>query len=230
MNKLSISSFDISNILWGRMQDLYGHDLPIVKDLLIQELQKLEKDRPRMNYKTGSISLASSIVLFTLARHFRPTTIVEIGTFLGKSATSLALGSTWGEDLPTTLYTCDKDNDCFLREKIGGCTIKPHPRMTSTEMLQKIAADNVKADLFFIDGRLQADDLPLLLKMSHEQTLFLLDDFEGIEKGVANAITLQPHVNCLLLPPTNDGRIPESADRHVIGIMLPGSLIQITRQ
>jgi hypothetical protein len=45
-------------------------------------------------------------------------------------------------------------------------------------------------DLFYIDGRLAADDLQLIKKLMHDRTVFVADDFVGIEKGVANAMNL----------------------------------------
>ena len=51
--------------------------------------------------------------------------------------------------------------------------------------------ETISPDLVLIDGRLQNEDLVLFEKLINTQTIILLDDFEGVEKGLINYIQLK---------------------------------------
>lgn len=86
------------------------------------------------------------------------------------------------------IYTCDKDNDCLPARK----GVKPHPFKTSTAMLAKLERQGVKSDLFFFDGRIQPQDVAMILRMSKPGTVYAFDDFRPNDKGEANVRMLWP--------------------------------------
>jgi len=52
----------------------------------------------------------------------------------------------------------------------------------------------------YLDGRLSQPDFEPLGKIVTDQTVFVLDDFEGVEKGVANAMVLENARRVLIYP------------------------------
>ena len=60
---------------------------------------------------------------------------------------------------------------------------------------------NGKIDLLHLDGRLQPDDKPHLERLFTPNTIITLDDFEGIEKGVWNAMQIDLTHRILVYPP-----------------------------
>jgi hypothetical protein len=151
---------------------------------MIQEttdlLKASETRRPRASYNTGSISHLASLALRLLTERLKPEVIAEVGTFIGTSTTSMRGGH---------IYTVDKDNDCL--ESTEGITC--HPGKTSTEMFASLVEKGVKVDMFFIDGRLQWADMPLILRLCKPSTVFAFDDYYGQEKGVVNVEVLKPY-------------------------------------
>lgn len=130
---------------------------------------------------TGTISEAACLYLRCLVERIRPRVVVEIGTFIGTSA--LVLASTGA-----TVYTCDKDNAAFP----GTDQIICYPKTGSTAMLTDLVAKRVQADLFFVDGRIQPEDLALIAQLSGTRTVYAFDDYEGREKGVINVEAMRP--------------------------------------
>jgi hypothetical protein len=55
-------------------------------------------------------------------------------------------------------------------------------------------------DLMYLDGRLQDGDFEYFPKIIHDQTIFVFDDFEGIEKGTVNAMRLESGTRVLIYP------------------------------
>ena len=53
---------------------------------------------------------------------------------------------------------------------------------SSTDMFSAILENKLTPDIYVLDGRLQENDFPLLIKLHAENAIFLLDDFEGMEK------------------------------------------------
>ena len=177
-----------------------------VRDDTLDELMKLSDHCDTLVdkavFRTGSISLASMVYLHTLVERFQPTTIIEIGTFIGKSTyTMLDVASVHH------LYTCDMHNDCLPTTPRLTC----FPGLTSTQMLAQLVEKGVKADFFFFDGRLSAVDLSLILRLSTWNTVYACDDYhENVPpsqfqygKGVANIGLLAPYLkeHTLIDPP-----------------------------
>ena len=216
---VEVSSFDISEIFWRRLVARYADEFSL--EHLKVCLAKRELLRKQMDFNTGSITMPNAVALWHLCRHLKPTSIFEVGTFIGKSTTSMLLGHPSAK-----VVSCDISNDAagtFPEEQV-----KLYPHTSSTDALRDQSA---MFDLFYIDGRLQGADVAHMERLSHTHTLVALDDFEGIEKGVANATRLRqedPWDKHLLLPPIQG--IFDVPGRFNIALIVPTWLVSITRQ
>lgn len=97
------------------------------------------------------------------------------------------------------------------------------PNTTSTDMFKSLLADknlDRKIDLFYIDGRVSEADKALMAQLSNDRTIIVLDDFEGVEKGVANALLLGA-ANHLLIYPRRGAKT---------AVLLPASMLKLTAQ
>ena len=150
----------------------------------LEELQDAyawaESRRHLAKFNTGSIGLETGLLLRAICAWRQPRVVVEIGTFIGKSTAALQARE--------VLYTCDKDNDCVPETDV----IKPHPYWTSTQLLRKLVDLGVVADVFFFDGRLRDEDIPLVLALSNASTVYAFDDYHAGGKGQANVDKLGP--------------------------------------
>jgi hypothetical protein len=67
-------------------------------------------------------------------------------------------------------------------------------------MFKEMAEIVLGVDFMYLDGRLQREDLELFHKIVHDQTIFVFDDFVGIEKGVVNAMMVESPGRVLIYP------------------------------
>ena len=58
-------------------------------------------------------------------------------------------------------------------------------------MLGEILQTGKKIDFCFIDGRISNEDCALFEKVFTEDAVIVIDDFEGVEKGVINVMMLR---------------------------------------
>lgn len=84
----------------------------------------------------------------------------------------------------------------------------------------QLVADNIKADLFFFDGRIAMPDLPLILRLSHPRTVYLFDDFKGGEKGVVNVQRLSA-----VLPNTWASVQPDRERETTLAAIIPMEML-----
>lgn len=174
------------------------------KDSFLAKLHSLEALRDRADYDTGSISTASAWSLFATTRNFQPELILEVGTFIGKSTIAMGLGADTGKR-PCTIHTCDFSNDIKL-PALCKSTIVQYAKKSSTAMIAEMHAQNLAGmvDFIHVDGRFSDQDLQPLAAMCTPLAVFAFDDFEGIEKGVANYSKLFESglfPNRILIPP-----------------------------
>jgi len=168
--------------------------------------ERAEPRRARARYNTGSVGLETAILLRGLVHHYKPTTVIEVGTFIGTSTEALAASG-------ATVYTCDSDNDCLPASD----RIVVHPQTPSTAMFERLAAAGVVADLVFLDGRLRPGDLPLLERVTHQRTVYAFDDYTGTEKGAVNVRMLVSQLpSHLLIEPE-----PSFAGRSTLAALVP---------
>ena len=234
MKKLWLSESMISRSFW---QELEGSskvteakmDSQIVADLTSPLVERFPS-------VAGSISLESSFYLWLITRYFSPKNICEIGTYIGRS--TLIMSTACGDSLEA-IYTCDGTYDCmdfsvvsdskFSKLKILNCEkISYFGKTMSTEMLRKLQEKNIKIDFCFIDGRISNEDCVLLGQVLTDDAVFVVDDFEGVEKGVVNVMMLRNKFagHVLLEPPV----LKDRRERLNFSLMLPAKILSISRQ
>jgi predicted O-methyltransferase YrrM len=194
MNPVQIGRQRFSNIFWGIVDekvDEYPYEIleKIVKDQ--QELRELA------DYNTGSLPYDDAVELYKLVRFFQPLVIAEVGTFIGVSTKAIRQAALDGE-FSYVIHTCDFSNNLTIDASDN--RIFQYPKKSSTDMFKEMAEIVLGVDFMYLDGRLQQSDLELFHKIVHDQTVFVFDDFEGIEKGVVNAMMVESPGRVLIYP------------------------------
>ena len=210
MNPIQIGRKRLSDIVWGIIDEKVD-DFPYERiEKIIEEQQPL---REQADYKTGSVPYDDAVELYKVVRFFQPKVIAEVGTFIGVSTMvmDLATGTT------AQIRTCDVSNRIDLAH-FGN--IEQYFHTPSHEMFKDMAEEELKVDLVYLDGRLGKDDIEPLSKIIHDKTVFVMDDFEGIEKGVINAMMIEAPNRVLIYP--REGR--------KTAISIPFTLLQIVPQ
>ena len=164
------------------------------------------------NYNTGSLPHDDAYDLYTIVNYFKPRVVAEVGTFIGVS-TSVIYDASRGK---VEIHTCDHSNDI----KLGIPNVVQYPLTPSSVMFEKMRLKGITPDLVYLDGRLTKDDLREVSTEKYSDTVFVLDDFEGTEKGVANALLLE-RSNTTLIYPRNGNKT---------AILIPYSRIEFVRQ
>jgi hypothetical protein len=222
MNKLRVNRNKFSGILWDNIFEYSKPCADNVKNSLGTRAHEKEYLRNDAKYNTGSVSLDAMFALYSIAHFFKPTVVAEVGTFIGNSTYALALGM---NNPAGELYTCDHSNDIQLESMPVPVTQYRHAQ--SSAMFKALIAADKKVDLMFFDGRLSADDMPLIGKLSTYDTVYVFDDFEGIEKGVSNVgmFMANSHTRIgyyLVYPPKNMN--------CTIAMLVPRKLVEWTDQ
>ena len=203
MNVIPLGGKSLSPVVWDLILQSTTGVSEFYRSDFFREIESLENLREYADYKTGSITTATCWSLLSAAYYFQPRIIFEVGTFIGKSTLSLLRGMRLGGPSHSKIYTCDLSNDIALPFGNAGEVVQ-FRKQTSTQMLAALCANDIQCDFLALDGRLQKDDFKYLEKVLHPNSIILLDDFEGVEKGVVNATmlmsSLQPSHN-LLYPP-----------------------------
>jgi hypothetical protein len=200
------------------------------RDELINTINELDKLRTQADCNTGSIPAASAWWLYSVARYFRVSDVIEIGTFIGKSTIAIATAMEH-ENIQGQIHTCDLNNAIDIPFE-GRSKIIQHKKKTSTQMLNAMAG---QYNFAHFDGRVQKDDISLLKKLLVQNAVIALDDFEGMEKGVANLIMLREaglfQQHFLVYPcPLNLSKEIGFSDQSSTAILLPKSIIEFTNQ
>jgi predicted O-methyltransferase YrrM len=227
--KVKLSSRLLTEVFWSIMFQKDEERLD-EREALFRRLNSLESLRTTADYNTGSISAAAGWCLYNVVRHFKPKRIIEVGTFIGKSTVSMAAAlddqQVFGE-----IFTCDGSNAIELPWD-GQTRIRQFPKTLSGDMF---AAIDAPCDMVFLDGRLRKQDLQLLDPLITEDTIFVLDDFEGMEKGVINLTQLMSmeklRNHFLLFPPSTSWLAQRGYTSHsVSAVLMPMSSFVFTRQ
>jgi hypothetical protein len=182
--RVKLTPRNLSDLVWFQWLGHVEAELADAKVMLNRMFDACELSRGKMDYNTGSISFSASLALYLMTRSLEPLSVFEVGTFIGKSTLSMALAidrnGTGGK-----IYTCDGSNDFHLPQ-ISKCPVQGFSKTTSTDALAALAKENVRVDMLHIDGRLGQGDIELIERIADPRVVIALDDFEGIEKGVAN--------------------------------------------
>jgi predicted O-methyltransferase YrrM len=235
MRTINLSSAVLSDAVWTRV---FEHAAPRWLDSageLYKTLGALDALREKAQYKTGSISTASQWALFSLAYYWQPAVVAEVGTYIGKSTLAMALGAD-AAGAQCEIHTCDMSNRFDLPSRSKSRVVQ-YPGSASTQMLGEMVEDGFagKVQLMHIDGRLTKDDLALMTQLAAPDALIALDDFEGMEKGVANlfnvrAVKAFPGHFALYPPSERVLREVGLRDRCTTALVAPRDLIQFTAQ
>ena len=189
MKTIQIGRKRLSEIVWNLIDEEVG-DVPWrkIEDILVSQNQL----RFRAEYKTGSLPIEDAGELYRIVTFFQPDAIAEVGTYIGVSTMTMNLA----KERLLDIYTCDLSNDIDLDIP----NIFQYRKMPSHEMFKELADQGTKIDMVYLDGRLGQQDIEPLNKIIHERTVFVMDDFEGVEKGVANAMMLESSGRVLIYP------------------------------
>lgn len=232
MNPLRVKRAAFSRFVWEEILE-FAEQKAWRREQLARANETLDELREHADYNTGTLSLSASWCTFAIAEYFRPKTVVEVGTFIGRSTTAMA----WGmqpHHADAIIYTCDGSNDItlpvFSRYTNSG-RIKQYPKTMAREMFEELLKSKVKADLAYLDGRLSPAEIRLLEEITAPGAVIVLDDFEGCEKGVANAMQLVKPDSILVYPPERELlRSYGLRDACSTGLIVPGSRLQFVAQ
>ena len=234
MKKLWLSEGMISRAFWQELEACSKVEEAKKDSQMVANLTSpLVDEFPSV---AGSISLDSSFYLWLITKYFSPKNICEIGTYIGRSTLIMSAAS---EENLEGIYTCDGTYDCmnfslidkseFSKSKISnGKKISYYGKTMSTEMLRRLQEKKIKIDFCFIDGRITNEDCVLLEQILTEDAVFVVDDFEGVEKGVVNVMMLRNKFSghVLLEPPV----LTDRRERLNFSVMVPARILSISRQ
>lgn len=233
MEKIRINRARFSELAWEMIFEsatAYAHSL---RDELFSKSLTLDDLRAQADYDTGSISTGAIWALFSATAFFKPQTIAEVGTFIGKSTFAMACALDVVRRDVGSIHTCDFSNDITL-DFATRTQVRQFKKMSSTDMFNVMVNEKASCDLLLLDGRLQEQDYALLSKILHPETVILLDDFEGTEKGVANAGHLMGSLqnsHLLAYPPSRElMRRFGMQEACSVGMIIPRSLVMYTNQ
>lgn len=210
---LQIGRDRFSKVAWEIMEEELK-DTPLSPHVAIENIiHKQSELRAAANYNTGSLSHDDAYDLYVITNYFRPRVIAEVGTFIGVSTKVMALAASDAQ-----IHTCDMSNALAVAPDNNHIT--QYPRCPSHLMFESLRTNGVTPDFVYLDGRLTKDDLREVSTEKYSDTVFVLDDFEGTEKGVANALLLE-RSNTTLIYPRNGNKT---------AILIPYSRIEFVRQ
>ncbi len=227
-SNFSLSSQLFSEAFWRGVFAESDFFKPIENDFAQQSLG-LESLRVQAEYNTGSISAFSAWGLFLLCRYFKVRRAIEVGTFIGRS--TLAMTKAMNLQGGGEIHTCDASNEIKLTQH-PPTRIVQYQKQTSTQMLNALSG---KFDFVFIDGRLNEADIARMAELLTDDAIVALDDFEGMEKGVANLFNMRLHPrfqNLFLIPPPSLEMTEKLGytSRSLTAVLLPPPLIALTNQ
>jgi predicted O-methyltransferase YrrM len=233
MSKFWLSERMVSRVFWEELKSSIFYEEASKDARKIAEITSPKV--AEFPAEAGSISITSSIYLWLLSKYFSPKSVLEIGTYIGRSTLALAFG---GKDSIREFYTCDGTFDCLdfnLLDLTGLESVKQNAvnriqyfgKTMSTSLLQELKGKGVKLDLVFIDGRISNDDCKILSEVMSDTCVLVLDDFEGVEKGIVNAMMLRNNFRAMFLvsPAVEENRIAGN-----LALLLPAGLLTLTRQ
>lgn len=235
MRTINLSTKVLSEALWRRVFENAAARHLELAGRFFATLGGLDPLREKAQYKTGSISTATQWALFSLAYLWQPEVVAEVGTYIGKSAIAMALGVD-AAGATAEIHTCDMSNR-FDLPTLSRSKVIQYPGSPSTQMLSEMAEDGYerRVQLFHIDGRLSKEDIALMVRLAAEDAIVALDDFEGMEKGVANLFNLRAagaFAGHTAFYPPGDGLLRELGfwDGGSTGLLVPKDLIRFTAQ
>lgn len=229
IRRLILSPRVLAEVAWDRILISDEERLDEMARLR-RRLNGLEALRQKADYNTGSIAFAAAWCLYSLVRQFGASRIIEVGTFIGKS--TIAMASAMDDDgAPGEVFTCDMSNRLDLPWD-GQSRITQFQATGSTDMLKQLTGS---FDFAFLDGRVSVADVEHLERLLTSDAIVALDDFEGMEKGVANLSVLRSRPrfanHALVYPaPTPLLRARGFTSYSLTAFLMPASRLQIAAQ
>ena len=115
---------------------------------------------------------------------------------------------------------------------VGTTKITQFMKQDSTKMLECLTG---KFDLLFIDGRIKNSDIKIILNLITDKSIIVFDDFEGIEKGVANLMLLRQskefNNHYQINPPSEEFlKLHNFHSGALLGLLVPINEFQLTNQ
>ncbi len=234
MQPLNLCVRLLGTALWTALFENIAFEDP-QRDAFLSKLQSLEALKKQAEYDTGSISTISAWCLYAAVRNFQPEVILEVGTFIGKSTIAMGLALDLGKR-PGTIHTCDFSNSVPL-PALCKSPIVQYPKKPSTEMISAMLAKGLAGSVDFVhlDGRVPEQDWKPLATLCKAETVFVFDDFEGIEKGTANYMKMLESglfPGRILVPPCSEELSRRFGFRDVsrMALWMPNKFINITAQ
>lgn len=189
MRSININPSDLSHIFWKKILDHSFLKQNTIIDNFFLKIDGLDNLRKNSDYNTGSITSTTAWLLYALTFYFQPKLILEVGSFIGKSTFSMALAAeNYDENGDVEIHCCDHSNEIIFPQ-ISKTKIFQYHKTSSTDMMKIIDRDKI-FNFIHLDGRLQNNDYDLMMSRLDENSIFIFDDFEGGEKGVANFLNL----------------------------------------
>jgi len=188
---MQISNAALSRVVWQTLLDEAAYRSKYARADFFMKVDSLEALRLQSPISTGSIPASSAWLLYCSVLCFKPSRIIEIGTFIGKSTMSMALGADAGLT-PCEIHTCDSKND-FPLPDLARTPIIHYRKTTSEAMLRTLCQEDPvrPVDFVNIDGHVRAGDVPYLRELLSADAVIALDDFHGVAKGISNLVKLK---------------------------------------
>ena len=233
---ININSFDLSSIFWKKILDTSFIKIKPYQTKFFEKIDTLDKLRIHSSYNTGSISSTTAWLLFSIILFFKPKIVLEVGSFIGKSTFSMALAADFNlTECSCDIFCCDYSNEIKF-PNLTKTKIKQFHKTRSAEMFRKLDV-GLNIDLIHVDGRLEVEDCLLLKERINDNTIFIIDDFEGNEKGVANLFNLLNNKviartkHCVIYPINNFVSEPYGlVEKSTTAVLLPIKFLKITSQ
>ena len=230
---LRLNPSTLSQALGQQLLEGGAHLRPIFEQNLLPVITTRLLDPKLQRSNSGSITVGSALSLFLASNRRAPKLVAEIGTYIGNSAAAIICGCDITKQA-AQLITCD----------INPCTDTPLDGLNcQTEQSSGnswIQHPNVRIYIKKGNGHdssrweNEENDLDLLGKLTKEDTLIALDDYEGDEKGHINldlfrrSGLMEKHV---YVEPFKRELFPlGTRTRSATGFLLPKSTIVYTRQ
>ncbi len=233
MEKIRINRTRFTDIAWGAIFENAAVHAVNLRGELFQKSVALDELRSQAAYNTGSIGTGAIWALFSACLYFKPKTVAEVGTFIGKSTFAMACAMDLVHQGGGLIDTCDFSNKINL-DFATQTRVRQYPMQSSTDMFSAMVAEKRKCDVLLLDGRLQNEDFPLLSSVLGPDTVILLDDFEGTEKGVINAIHLMNSLHnthyLAYAPSRSLMQLHGLSEGCTIGMIVPKHLVEHTNQ
>lgn len=233
MNNVYLNEESISQIFWKNINAMiHTHFYKDKLEDIWEATNKIRNDFPPDI--AGTIDKQTALELIAISKFFSPKRVCEIGTYIGRSAFCIATGA---KNNLIELHTCDYSFDLFkitdelLKYNRDLSKIIYYGKTSSTEMFRQLQVNkNAKIDLFFLDGRISHEDNDLIDQIKNQNSVFILDDYEGTEKGVHNAFMLRQKFKDLILIRPSITMLNFDCYHGKLAMLVPIANFKISRQ